>query len=39
MEQSKQIEKLNEQIGLIEAKIKDPHLCEGSALVYSRISG
>ena len=39
MEQSKQIEKINEQIEQIEARIKDPHLCEGTASTYTRITG
>jgi len=39
MEKTKQIEKIDEQISAINAKINDPHLCEGTAETYSRISG
>jgi len=39
MDNSKQIEKLNEQIEQIESRIKDPKLCEGTADVYQRITG
>jgi len=39
MEQSKQLEKINEQIEQIEQRIKDPHLCEGTSDVYQRITG
>jgi len=35
----KRIEKIDEQIQQITAKLNDPHLCEGTADTYSRISG
>jgi anaerobic ribonucleoside-triphosphate reductase len=39
MENEKQLTRIDEQITQLEEKIKDPHLCEGSASTYSRISG
>jgi ribonucleoside-triphosphate reductase len=33
------LEKIREQINEIKSKLNDPHLCEGTALTYSRISG
>ena len=35
----KKIEKLDEQIQQIQAKINDPKLCDGTAETYSRVSG
>jgi ribonucleoside-triphosphate reductase len=39
MESEKQLARIEEQITQLEEKIKDPHLCEGSASTYTRISG
>jgi anaerobic ribonucleoside-triphosphate reductase len=33
------LEKIEEAIAEINAKLRDTHLCEGTAAVYSRISG
>jgi hypothetical protein len=39
MNKNHRIEKIDEQIAQIEIKLKDPKLCDGTAAVYSRISG
>ena len=39
MDKSKTIEKIDEQINQISCKLNDPKLCDGTAEVYSRISG
>ena len=39
MEKSKQIERIDEQIQQINCKLNDPKLCDGTAQVYTRISG
>ena len=33
------VNKIEEQIVQIKSKINDPHLCDGTAEVYTRISG
>jgi anaerobic ribonucleoside-triphosphate reductase len=33
------VQKLDEQINAIQVRMADPHLCEGTASVSSRISG
>ena len=39
MNNLRNIEKLDEQINMIKQKLADPKLCEGTAEIYSRISG
>lgn len=33
------VDKINEQIEQIKIKLNDPHLCEGTAETFARISG
>lgn len=33
------IEKINEKIEQVKTEMNDPHLCEGTADTYSRVSG
>jgi len=35
----RKIEKIDEQIAQIEARLNDPRLCEGTADTYTRVSG
>jgi anaerobic ribonucleoside-triphosphate reductase len=39
MENEKKLEKLNEQIAQVEGKLNDPHLCEGTSDILTRVSG
>jgi anaerobic ribonucleoside-triphosphate reductase len=34
-----ELEKIEKQIKEIEKKMNDPHLCEGTSMVYTRVTG
>jgi hypothetical protein len=39
MNDEKRVERIDEQIAQVRAKIEDPNLCKGTADTFSRISG